>query len=66
MLYLINETFYNKETKEVIDILKIGYTSDNNKPGSRFTSYLNHCPEAKFFMKFQREMRKMRGNLKTL
>ena len=47
MLYLINETFYNKDTKEIIDILKIGYTSDNNKPGSRFTSYLNHCPEAK-------------------
>lgn len=47
MLYLINETFYNKNTKEIIDILKIGYTSDNNKPGSRFTSYLNHCPEAK-------------------
>ena len=25
MLYLINETFYNKDTKEIIDILKIGY-----------------------------------------
>lgn len=47
MLYLINETFYNKSTKEIIDILKIGYTSDTIKSGSRYTTYLNHCPEAK-------------------
>lgn len=47
MLYLINETFYNKDTKEIIDILKIGYTSDSIKPGTRYTTYLNHCPEAK-------------------
>ena len=47
MLYLINETFYNKNTKEIIDILKIGYTSDTIKSGSRYTTYLNHCPEAK-------------------
>lgn len=47
MLYLINETFYNKELNEVLDILKIGYTSDLNKPGTRYTTYLNHCPEAK-------------------
>ena len=47
MLYLINETFYDKESKEVIDLLKIGYTSESSKPGSRFLSYLQHCPEAK-------------------
>lgn len=47
MLYLINETFYNKNTKEIIDILKIGYTSDTIKPRTRYTTYLNHCPEAK-------------------
>ena len=47
MLYLINETFYDKESKEVIDLLKIGYTSESSKPGSRFSSYLYHCPEAK-------------------
>lgn len=47
MLYLINETFYNKNTKEIIDILKIGYTSDTIKSGSRYTTYLNHCPEVK-------------------
>lgn len=47
MLYLINETFYNKERNEILDILKIGYTSDIIKSGSRYTTYLNHCPEAK-------------------
>lgn len=47
MLYLINETFYDKESKEIIDLLKIGYTSESSKPGSRFSSYLQHCPEAK-------------------
>ena len=26
MLYLINETFFDKTTREVIDLLKIGYT----------------------------------------
>ncbi len=53
MLYLINETFYNKDTKEIIDILKIGYTSDSIKPGTRYTTYLNHCPEAKLLYKIQ-------------
>ena len=46
MLYLINETFYNKERNEVLDILKIGYTSDLS-PGIRYATYLNHCPEAR-------------------
>lgn len=38
MLYLINETFYNKDTKEIIDMLKIGYTSDlvNNRYSNIF------------------------------
>ena len=29
MLYLINETFFDKTTREVIDLLKIGYTGDS-------------------------------------
>lgn len=26
MIYLIETTYYDKETKEVLDLLKIGYT----------------------------------------
>lgn len=44
MIYLINTTYYNKETKEVIDLLKIGYTKNVNK---RFDAYLLHNPECK-------------------
>ena len=33
MIYLIETTYYNKETNEVIDLLKIGYTGDSNKKG---------------------------------
>lgn len=30
MIYLIETTYYNKDTKEVLDLLKIGYTKDIN------------------------------------
>lgn len=31
MIYLIETIYYNKETKEILDLLKIGYTEDDNK-----------------------------------
>ena len=31
MIYLIETTYYDKETKEVLDLLKIGYTEDSKK-----------------------------------
>lgn len=43
MIYLIEETFYNKETGEVTDLLKIGYTSDTSRD-KRFGQYKLHCP----------------------
>ena len=46
MLYLINETFFDKTTREVIDLLKIGYTGDSGLD-TRLSAYINHCPEAK-------------------
>lgn len=43
MIYLIETTYYNKETKEILDLLKIGYTEDDNKD-KRFTLYKLHNP----------------------
>ena len=48
MIYLIQTTYYNKETKEIIDLLKIGYTKDLDK---RFNAYLLHNPECKLLDK---------------
>ena len=31
MIYLIETTYYNKTTNEVIDLLKIGYTKDRDR-----------------------------------
>lgn len=44
MIYLIETTYYNKDTKEVLDLLKIGYTKDIN---SRIDSYYLHNPECR-------------------
>ena len=41
MIYVIETTYYNKITKEIIDLLKIGYTRDKDK---RFTQYKLHNP----------------------
>lgn len=46
MIYLIETTYYNKDTKEVLDLLKIGYTEDNNKD-KRFQLYKLHNPTCK-------------------
>lgn len=43
MVYLINTTYYNKDTKEIIDLLKIGYSEDSNWK-ARLTSYKLHNP----------------------
>ena len=43
MIYLIETTYYNKETKEVLDLFKIGYTEDS-KRDRRFTLYKLHNP----------------------
>jgi hypothetical protein len=43
MIYLIETTYYNKDTNKVLDLLKIGYTEDNNKD-KRFTLYKLHNP----------------------
>lgn len=43
MIYLIETTYYNKNTKEILDLLKIGYTEDNIKD-RRFTAYKLHNP----------------------
>lgn len=44
MIYLIETTYYNKDTKEVLDLLKIGYTKDID---SRIDSYYLHNPECR-------------------
>lgn len=41
MIYLIETTYYNKDTKEVLDLLKIGYTEDSKKD-KRFMAYRMH------------------------
>lgn len=41
MVYLINTTYYNKDTKEIVDLLKIGYSEDSNWK-ARLTSYKLH------------------------
>jgi len=43
MIYLIETTYYNKNTKEILDLLKIGYIEDSNKD-KRFTLYKLHNP----------------------
>ena len=43
MIYLIETTYYNKETKEILDLLKIGYTEDNKKD-FRYSHYRLHNP----------------------
>ena len=43
MIYLIETTYYNKETKKVLDLLKIGYTEDSRKD-IRFMAYRMHNP----------------------
>lgn len=46
MIYLIETTYYNKDTKEVLDLLKIGYTEDSKKD-KRFMAYRMHNPRHK-------------------
>ena len=41
MIYLVNVTYYNKDTKEILDLLKIGYTDNWDK---RKSQYLLHNP----------------------
>jgi uncharacterized protein YehS (DUF1456 family) len=43
VIYLIETTYYDKETKEVLDLLKIGYTEDSKKD-KRFMAYRMHNP----------------------
>ena len=43
MIYLIETTYYDKETKEVLDLLKIRYTEDSKKD-KRFMAYRMHNP----------------------
>ena len=43
MIHLIETTYYDKETKEVLDLLKIGYTEDSKKD-KRFMAYRMHNP----------------------
>lgn len=43
MIYLIETAYYDKETKEVLDLLKIGYTEDSKKD-KRFMAYRMHNP----------------------
>ena len=40
MIYLIETTYYNKTTQEVVDLLKIGYTGDDNKDSKHIQTYL--------------------------
>ena len=42
MIYLINTTYYDKKNSKIIDLLKIGYTSDLD---SRLKAYLTTNPE---------------------
>lgn len=41
MIYLIESTWYDKQTNKVIDLVKIGYAGDFKK---RLTSYKLHNP----------------------
>lgn len=43
MIYLIETTYYNKDTGEILDLLKIGYTKDSVKE-ARFATYKMHNP----------------------
>ena len=43
MIYLIETTYYNKTTQEIVDLLKIGYTGDSNKQ-TRYIQYRLHNP----------------------
>lgn len=43
MVYLVETVYYNKHTKEVLDLLKIGYTKDENLK-SRLVQYKLHNP----------------------
>lgn len=43
MIYLIETTYYNKETKKVLDLIKLGYTEDSRKD-IRFMAYKMHNP----------------------
>lgn len=43
MIYVIEITYYNKSTQEIVDLLKIGYTRDDNRD-KRLTQYKLHNP----------------------
>lgn len=43
MIYLLETTYYNKRNKEILDLLKIGYTKDENLK-SRLVQYKLHNP----------------------
>lgn len=43
MIYLIRATYYDNDTEEILDLLKIGYTKDSSKD-KRFTQYKLHNP----------------------
>ena len=43
MVYLLETTYYNKHNKEILDLLKIGYTKDENLK-SRLVQYKLHNP----------------------
>lgn len=43
MIYLIETTYYDKDSKEILDLLKIGYTSDDSL-NKRLSLYKLHNP----------------------
>ena len=49
MIYLIREKFVNLDTGKLIDLLKIGYTDDNNF-NDRMSQYRLHCPGFKLLL----------------
>ena len=50
MIYLIESVSYNKETKEITDLLKIGFTENRDE---RYKAYLLHNPEFKLLYEIE-------------
>ena len=57
MIYLIETTYYNKNTKEILDLLKIGYTEETVIK-IKDLLYINFIIlDINYYMKFQDMMR---------
>jgi hypothetical protein len=49
MIYLIETTYYDKDSSEILDLLKIGYTNDDGL-NKRLAQYKSHNPKFKLLL----------------